>query len=124
MTDPEDGPSTYTIRPKFEKKFRPLLIKDVIHQVLKELLHEKQYSSEEAKTTSKEISDSIQSRLKGLDLDRYKYIVQVVIGEQRGEGVKMGCRCFWDSDTDNYAQDIYMNDTLFCVAAAFGVYHY
>ena len=21
----------------------------------------------------------------------------------------MGCRCFWDSDTDNYAQDIFMN---------------
>ena len=21
----------------------------------------------------------------------------------------MGCRCFWDSDTDNYAQDIYMS---------------
>ncbi len=86
-------------------RFRPLAIKDVIHQVLKELLHEKQYSSEEAKALSKEISDSIQSRLKGdlliviqcftslffltgLELDRYKYIVQVVIGEQRGEGVK------------------------------------
>ena len=24
----------------------------------------------------------------GLDLDRYKYVVQVVIGEQRGEGVR------------------------------------
>lgn len=22
---------------------------------------------------------------------------------------RMGCRCFWDSDTDNYAQDIYMS---------------
>lgn len=22
---------------------------------------------------------------------------------------RMACRCFWDSDTDNYAQDIYMN---------------
>ena len=22
---------------------------------------------------------------------------------------RMGCRCFWDSDTDNYAQDIFMN---------------
>jgi len=21
----------------------------------------------------------------------------------------MACRCFWDADTDNYAQDIYMN---------------
>jgi len=22
---------------------------------------------------------------------------------------RMGCRCFWDSDTDSYAQDIFMN---------------
>lgn len=23
--------------------------------------------------------------------------------------IRMGCRCYWDSDTDNYAQDIFMN---------------
>jgi len=44
-----------------------------------------------------------------MGFDRYKFVVQCVIGEQRGEGVKMGCRCFWDSDTDNYAQDVFMN---------------
>ena len=47
-------------------RFRPPQVKDVIHQVLKESLHEKQYSSEDARTLSKEISDSIQSRLKGV----------------------------------------------------------
>ena len=25
---------------------------------------------------------------------------------------RMGCRCFWDSDTDNFAQDIYMNVSI------------
>eukprot|EP00058_Branchiostoma_floridae_P000484 XP_002585972.1 hypothetical protein BRAFLDRAFT_255806 [Branchiostoma floridae] len=59
-----------------------------------------------------------------LPYDRYKFVVQVVIGEQKGEGVKMACRSFWDADTDNYAQDIFMNDSLFCVAAAFGVFYY
>eukprot|EP00965_Chrysotila_dentata_P130591 4317224-Pleurochrysis_carterae.AAC.4 len=49
---------------------------------------------------------------------------QVVIGEQRGEGVRMGARCFWDTDTDSYAEETYRNDSLFCVAAAFGVYLY
>ena len=70
----------------------------------------------------------------------------------------MGCRCFWDPDTDAYAEDTYRNvrtphraaasrdpstcsrtvhpccvadrrtlcpqDSLFCVAAAFGSYLY
>lgn len=47
-------------------RFRPPLVKDVIHLVLKETLHEKQYSSEEAKTLTKEISDIIQTKLKGI----------------------------------------------------------
>ena len=59
-----------------------------------------------------------------LQLERYKFVVQVVIGEQRGEGVNMACRCFWDADTDNFAQDSFVNDSLFCVAAVYGVYLY
>ena len=55
---------------------------------------------------------------------RYKIVVEVVIGEQRGEGVRMGTRCLWDSDTDSYASDVFMNDSLFCCAAAFGIYYY
>jgi hypothetical protein len=37
---------------------------------------------------------------------------------------RMGSRCLWDSDTDNYASDVYMNDSLFCCAAVFGLYYY
>ncbi|CAM9356191.1 unnamed protein product, partial [Sphacelaria rigidula] len=57
-----------------------------------------------------------------MNLARYKYIVQVVIGEQRGEGVRMGSRCFWDSETDNIANETYVNDSIFCVATAYAVY--
>lgn len=46
---------------------------------------------------------------KEMNLARYKYVVQVVIGEQRGEGVRMGSRCFWDSETDNVASETYIN---------------
>jgi len=60
--------------------------------------------------------------LAALNLPRYKYMVQVVIGEQRGEGVRMGCRTFWDRDTDTYASEIFTNDSIFCVATAYAVY--
>jgi hypothetical protein len=48
--------------------------------------------------------------------------VQVVVGEQRGEGVRMGCRTFWDRDTDTYASETFTNDSVFCVATAYAVY--
>ena len=53
---------------------------------------------------------------------RYKIIVQVVIGEQRGEGVNMAARCFWDAHADDHAMDTFKNESIFCVAAAFGAY--
>mmetsp|Transcript_8651 Transcript_8651/g.20391 ORF Transcript_8651/g.20391 Transcript_8651/m.20391 type:complete len:123 (-) Transcript_8651:152-520(-) len=115
----------YSIRPSFKEKFRPAAVKSLISAVLSERLQDKTYNPESTATWTKEIADEIKSRLKSeLELPRYKFVVQVVIGEQRGEGVRMGCRCFWDSDTDGYAEDTYRNDSLFCVAAAFGSYLY
>ena len=113
------------IRPPFHQKFRPALVKTLIADVLAERLADKTYNSESSSNMSKEIADAIKSKIKGeLELPRYKLIVQVVIGEQRGQGLRMGCRGFWDVDTDNYAEDTYRSDSLFCHAAAFGVYLY
>ncbi len=44
-----------------------------------------------------------------LNLPRYKFLVQVVIGEQKGAGVRMGCRCFWDDQTDSVASETFVN---------------
>lgn len=70
-------------------------------------------------------------------------MVQVVVGQQRGAGVRMGSRCLWDSVTDNKASETLVNvsaalrpfparrhppallqDNLFAVATAYGVYLY
>ncbi|ESO98751.1 hypothetical protein LOTGIDRAFT_203677 [Lottia gigantea] len=125
MTEVEEQVNnTYIIRPNFQHKFRPAIVKETIHSVLTEFLADKTYSADDTTDWTKTISDTIKQKLKDLGYDRYKFLVQVVIGEQRGEGVKMACRCFWDSDTDNFAQDVFINDSLFCVAAAFGVFYY
>ncbi|XP_022801116.1 tctex1 domain-containing protein 2-like [Stylophora pistillata] len=85
---PEDLSNSYNIRPNFKHKFRPASVKAIIHDVLNDELSGKKYSSEEATAWCKHISETVKEKLKELDLDRYKFIVQVVIGEQRGEGVK------------------------------------
>ena len=73
-------------------------------------LFSRRYNPELTAQWTREISDEIKNRLKNdLELPRYKFVVQVVVGEQRGEGVRMGCRCFWDADTDNYAEESFKN---------------
>eukprot|EP01112_Ceratiomyxa_fruticulosa_P022957 TRINITY_DN8580_c0_g1_i1.p1 TRINITY_DN8580_c0_g1~~TRINITY_DN8580_c0_g1_i1.p1 ORF type:complete len:130 (-),score=15.67 TRINITY_DN8580_c0_g1_i1:29-418(-) len=116
--------NTYQIRPNFKNKFRSAIVKDILHSILNERLTGTLYHSENTSQLCREISDEIKGKLKELNLARYKYIVQVVIGEQRGEGVKMAARCFWDADTDNYATETFINESLFCVAAAYGVFLY
>ncbi|KAL8188273.1 UNVERIFIED_CONTAM: Tctex1 domain-containing protein 2 [Gekko kuhli] len=120
------SPSTraYSLRPAFHHKFRSSVVKECIHMVLKEELAGVQYSPDEIPLITKQLSEKIRDTLKEKGFHRYKIMVQVVIGEQRGEGVNMAARCFWDADTDNYAQDVFINDSLFCVAAAFGCFYY
>jgi hypothetical protein len=44
-----------------------------------------------------------------MGLARYKFMVQVVMGEQKGEGIRIGSRFFWDADTDKFASETFVN---------------
>ncbi|XP_037598851.1 tctex1 domain-containing protein 2 isoform X3 [Cebus imitator] len=106
--------NTYILRPVFQQRFRPSVVKDCIHAVLKQELANAEYAPEEMPQLTKHLSENIKEKLKEMGFDRYKMVVQVVIGEQRGEGVFMASRCFWDADTDNYTHDVFMNFILRC----------
>ncbi|NWI42581.1 TC1D2 protein, partial [Picathartes gymnocephalus] len=115
--------NTYSLRPGLQHRFKSSKVKECIRAILKEKLANVQYIPEEMPELTKCLSETIKDRLKEEGFDRYKMVVQVVIGEQRGEGV-MAARCFWDADTDSCAHDVFMNDSLFCVVAAFGCFYY
>ncbi|KAI2533132.1 hypothetical protein G5576_106653 [Homo sapiens] len=83
--------NTYILRPVFQQRFRPSVVKDCIHAVLKEELANAEYSPEEMPQLTKHLSENIKDKLKEMGFDRYKMVVQVVIGEQRGEGVLLEC---------------------------------
>ncbi|XP_076636613.1 dynein light chain Tctex-type protein 2B isoform X1 [Colletes latitarsis] len=130
-TAPSQQP-VYQIRPQLHEKFKPLSAKEVIHNVLFDQLSAKTYDSQEAVQWTKDIADIIREKVKGevsfckseLKFKRYKYIVNVVLGEQHGAGIKMGTRCIWDAEADTYAYDSFINDTIFCVATVYAVYFY
>ncbi|XP_012678638.1 dynein light chain Tctex-type protein 2B-like [Clupea harengus] len=124
MEGTETGANSYLIRPNYQHKFKAGVVKECIREILRDNLSGVQYDPEQSHLLSTQLADTIKEKLKEVGFERYKLVVQVVLGEQRGEGVKMAARCYWDADTDNYAQDIFMNESLFCVAAAFGSYYY
>ncbi|VDO69303.1 unnamed protein product [Schistosoma margrebowiei] len=116
----EENLNSYIVKPQFDQKFRPWAVRNIISQLLKERL-ERELSAEKCISLADEIKRLLR---KNLSLRRYRYLVQVIIGEKKGQGVKMARRCYWDSDTDNCADASFVNDSLFCVASVFGVYSY
>ena len=115
----------YEIAPRPREKFRPGRVKEIIKEILTLKLDSVlQYQVETIQTLTKEISETIKQRLKELGLPRYKYVVQVFIGEQKGQGIRVSNRCFWDYETDHCASETYTNDNIFCLATAYGIYVY
>ncbi|XP_011695934.1 PREDICTED: tctex1 domain-containing protein 2-like [Wasmannia auropunctata] len=114
----------YQIRPHLHEKFKPLSAKEIIHDVLFDQLATKTYDAQAAAQWTKDIADIIERKIKDLQFKRYKYIVNVVLGQQHGAGVKIGSRCIWDAEADTYAYDSFINDTIFCVAIVYAIYFY
>ena len=116
---------TYQIRPSFKDKFRPAEAKEKIEKILATMLKNVQYTQSDLPQLTREIADKTKSDLKALGKDkRYKYLVQVIIGQNSGQGVRVGSRCFWDEDTDDCTYVTYMNESIFCLVVAFAVYLY
>jgi len=114
----------YQLEPVYAAKFKESEARDIVQAVLKRRLAGVAYHADTTSTWAREIADEIKQALKEKDWQRYKYIVHVVIGEQKGEGIKVACRCFWDSNTDGFAKATFQSRSVFAVASVYGVYLY
>ena len=72
---------------------------------------------------AEKIADEIKSACKGLSIPAYKIVVQTVIGQVQGQGVKVASKCLWDEGNDNYASYTFCNHSLFCTGIVFGIYY-
>ncbi|KAL3276445.1 hypothetical protein HHI36_011826 [Cryptolaemus montrouzieri] len=115
---------SYQIKPCLLERFKASPVKEIIRTVQAEILAGKNYSPENANKWTIQIANEVNARCRDLQMRRYKHIAQVILGELKGAGVKSGVRCVWDSETDGYTSDIFMNDTIFCVTVVFALYLY
>eukprot|EP00401_Gymnodinium_catenatum_P083448 CAMPEP_0117607746 /NCGR_PEP_ID=MMETSP0784-20121206/80442_1 /TAXON_ID=39447 /ORGANISM="" /LENGTH=105 /DNA_ID=CAMNT_0005410979 /DNA_START=100 /DNA_END=414 /DNA_ORIENTATION=+ len=94
--------NTYIMQPKDEEKFLPSKVTEVIERVMNEYLSEKEYCAEDAKIWTLDLSNEVKAAVKELNIPRHKIIVQVVIGEQASQGVRVASKCLWDITADNW----------------------
>ena len=78
--------------------------------IVKKKLQGVQFNPQELNNWAKEIADDVRVELRALNKPRYKYMVQCTIGQNFGQGVRIGSRQFWDEDTDDVAYFSYTSD--------------
>eukprot|EP00414_Alexandrium_minutum_P004245 CAMPEP_0113819564 /NCGR_PEP_ID=MMETSP0328-20130328/802_1 /TAXON_ID=39455 /ORGANISM="Alexandrium minutum" /LENGTH=127 /DNA_ID=CAMNT_0000787497 /DNA_START=89 /DNA_END=472 /DNA_ORIENTATION=+ /assembly_acc=CAM_ASM_000350 len=115
--------NTYIMQPKDEEKFLPSKVSETIERVMNDYFKDKEYSVEDAKNWTLDVSNDIKAAVKELNIPRYKIIVQVVIGEQASQGIRVASKFLWDVTSDNWASYTYQNQTLFAVGMVFGCYY-
>lgn len=104
----EDGVNKVT-ELAYRDKVPVVVMKEILHDCLIDRLTGQAYEGDKCNEAAKHLADHIRDQLKKLGYDRYKYIVQVLIGERRDQGVYFGTRCFWDANTDNQASETFTN---------------
>ncbi|GFT26406.1 tctex1 domain-containing protein 2 [Trichonephila clavipes] len=113
------------IRPSSEQKFNPETVRSALKELVTEELGEKGYDYVYAPDWTKSLSRRIHDKLKSLlSYERYKFAVQVVIGEKHGQGMRAASGCLWDEDTDGCASVVVSKETMYCIVSVYAVYCY
>lgn len=74
------------IKLSYKEKVPVITMKEILSNCMQEKLTNIQYDGEKCNEAAKVLSDTIKNRCKALGYDRYKYVVQVLIGERREQG--------------------------------------
>ena len=94
----QDVERNYEIRPKLIMKFTREKVYDVIKNVLDQKMQSMKgkYNHEDAMQLNKEICDEVKVQLKEdkMNFKRYKILVHCIIGEKKGQGIKLAILLF------------------------------
>lgn len=117
---PKQYENTYRMEPI--KKFPHDATVKIVTETLEKHLKGEQYQPEFAGQMCLSLSEVIKQRVKELNVERYRIIVVVHIGQKRAEA-RVASRCLWHDKYDTSATGSFKNDSLFAVGIVYGIYY-
>jgi tctex1 domain-containing protein 2 len=104
-------------------RFQRHRVQALLRAVLRERIHGTAYDPVKATQTAKHLAEDLREKVKALGYERYKLVIQVTLGQKKGQAQRIVSRCLWDAANDGGASEFYENDTLYCVCQVFGLYY-
>ncbi|XP_038049564.1 tctex1 domain-containing protein 1-like [Patiria miniata] len=117
----EEYENSYRMEPP--KRFVPERVKQILCETLEKELANMTYEPISCSTQCKSIAQEVKLRVKALDYQRFKLVCIVNIGEKRDQDVRLGSRCLWDADRDNFACASYENQHIYATATVYAIYY-
>lgn len=115
--------NTYQLEPNEDNVFIPKKAENIIRETFDSRLQHVKYDSVRSKILAKDLATIVNTKIKDLEIPRYKTVSSVTIIENKGQGLKIATRCIWNTDTDNYATYTYTNQSLIAIGHVHAVYY-
>ncbi|XP_061587293.1 dynein light chain Tctex-type 5-B-like [Cololabis saira] len=113
--------NTYQLGPY--KRFPDGAATEILRDVLTSHLQEEKYEVQRSQELIITLTGIIKSRVKELEIPRYKIIVLMHLGQLADHGVHNTSSFLWDAANDTFASFSFKNSSLFCVATVYAVYY-
>jgi hypothetical protein len=113
--------NTYQMEPDDDHRVDLARLRRVATSVIETAISGYKYDPKQGKQFSLGLAERIRSQIKQLPFLRYKIVVQVTIGQKKGQDLRVTSRCMWDVKWDRHltiskeTQDAYVTVTIFLV---------
>ncbi len=112
--------NTYQLEP--ENTFPCCAVQAKMFEVLERHLQGMEYDAHNSPHKAKIISEDIKSKVKAMNVGRYRIVCLVHIGCNKGQELKIVSRSLWNPNVDTFATADFKSKNLFAVATVYGVY--
>jgi hypothetical protein len=113
--------NTFRMEPDDEHKADIARLRRVATSVIETAISGYKYDPNQGKQFSLALAERVRSQIKQLPFQRYKIVVQVSIGQKKGQDLRVASRCMWDLKWDRHitiskeTSDAYVSVTIFLV---------
>ena len=105
------------------KPFKVSEVREIIKDSMKDINDEKNKHETDG-DLCKSLADEIKERVKNCGFSRYKIICVVsLLRNYEKQNIIIGSRCLWNTDYDNFAQEIFQNEYFTAVATVYAFYY-
>jgi hypothetical protein len=109
------------MEPEDDHKVDLARLRRVATSVIETAISGYKYDPNQGKQFSLALAERIRGQIKQLPFQRYKIVVQVSIGQKKGQDLRVASRCMWDLKWDRHltiskeTSDAYVTVTIFLV---------